>query len=437
MAQLRVGIVSQSVIADDPRVRRQGDALAKAGWDVVALGMDGATSAAPDWRVVPSSVAHGMPDATMPDTGYATRGVRALAIRALARAGQLKLLSLSPYEQSLVSVRIDPKRAETVYWTMNSIFWHFLALGRREKVDLWLGNDWTSLPVVARLSREAGIPYAYDTHELCAEEFYEDKRWRFVQKPVRVLTEGAFIRDAGVVSTVSPKIAERLAAIHSLDRTPLSIRSTPTYQEHPFRPTGERIRVLYHGAVWQHRGLEACIRSVAAWRSEFDLTIRGPISDAYRAELEQEIERSGVVGRVTLAPAVPMTELVREASRFDVGIFALPGHSNHNRYALPNKFFEYAMAGLALCVSDLPEMASLVNRYRLGTLIRGASSTEIAAAINCLDRETIDKAKQNALLAARELCWEEESRKMVSAYEALARDGVARMPARDGAALVG
>jgi hypothetical protein len=62
-----------------------------------------------------------------------------------------------------------------------------------------------------------------------------------------------------------------------------------------------------------------------------------------------------------------MTDLVREAAAFDVGLFALPRHSNHNRYALPNKFFEYSMAGLALCVSDLPEMGALVRRDQLGT----------------------------------------------------------------------
>ena len=59
-----------------------------------------------------------------------------------------------------------------------------------------------------------------------------------------------------------------------------------------------------------------------------------------------------------------MTALVREASAYDVGLFALPGNSRHNEFALPNKFFEYVMAGLALCVSDLPEMARLVRQVR-------------------------------------------------------------------------
>lgn len=418
----RIGILSQSAIADDPRVRRQGDALTAAGWKVVALGLDGAQSQPPDWRIVTPGAARELEvRPSMPATGYRTRGPRALGLKLLNSIGT----RLTPYERSLVGVRVDPGRAETVYWTMNSIFWDLLALGEREEVDLWLGNDWTSLPIVARLATAAGIPYAYDTHELCADEFYEDWRWRFVQRPVRVTIEGAFIKNSAAVSTVSQKIAERLADLHRLEKVPLVVRSTPAYQEHVFRPTGERIRVLYHGAVWKHRGLEDCIRSVAHWRPEFDLTIRGPASQEYRAILENEIDQAGARGRVTLAPAVPMTELVREASAFDVGLFALPGHSKHNQYALPNKFFEYMMAGLALCVSDLPEMAELVRSRDLGTLIAGAEAPAIAAAVNSLSRGAIDAAKKRALAAARELCWEQESRKMVSAYQNIVSKDIA------------
>ena len=53
--------------------------------------------------------------------------------------------------------------------------------------------------------------------------------------------------------------------------------------------------------------------------------------------------------RVRLAPPVPMTSLVQEAAGFDIGLFALPRSSRHNELALPNKFFEYIMAGLATC----------------------------------------------------------------------------------------
>lgn len=412
-----IGIISQSSIPDDPRVRRQGDALRAAGWNVIGIGLAGARAPKPDWPILTSEDVGQLAEKPgMPVTGYRSRGLRGVAVRALRVT---PVWGLSEYERRLLSILVDPLRAETVYWTLNSVLWDLLALGASRPVDLWLGNDWTSLPIVARLAHRQGVPYAYDTHELAADEFNESRRWRYVARPIRVAIEGQFIRDAAVVSTVSSGIAARLQELYGLDAMPLVVRSTPHFQPMEPRSLGERIHVLYHGAVWQHRGLEASIRSVAAWRPEFDLTIRGPVSDEYRAELEREIDAAGVRDRVTIVPPVPMVDLVREAAAFDIGLFALPGHSQHNRYALPNKFFEYTMAGLALCISDLPEMAGLLRQYDLGRLIPAVEPQAIATAINSFDRAAIAAYKRNALAAAQELNWERESQKMVERYGAV------------------
>jgi hypothetical protein len=113
-----------------------------------------------------------------------------------------------------------------------------------------------------------------------------------------------------------------------------------------------------------------------------------------------------------------MIDLVREAARFDVGLFALPGHSRHNQYALPNKLFEYVMAGLALCISDLPEMTRIVRHYDLGVLIAKVKPNAIAAAVNELDQVKIDRHKKRALDAARELNWETEGARLVASADA-------------------
>jgi len=410
-----VVIVSQSSIADDPRVRRQGDALKTAGWNVIGVGLDGARGTAPDWRVLtPGDITALCEKPTMPTIGYRTTGWRFTLIDMMSKYGNA--FGVTDYDQRLLSARIDPERAETVYWTLNSVLWELLALGQTCKADLWLGNDWTSLPIVARLARTQGVRYAYDTHELAADEFGESRRWRILERPLRIAIERKFVPGAAVVSTVSHSIAKRLRSLYRLDTLPLVVRSTPKFQPIVYRPPSSRIRVLYHGSVWQNRGLEASIRSVADWRADFDLTIRGPVSDSYRATLENEIDAAGVRGRVEIAPPVPMMDLVHEAAAFDIGLFALPGHSRHNRYALPNKFFEYIMAGLALCISDLPEMSRLLRQYDLGRCISTVEPHAIAAAINSLDRNSIALYKRNALVAAQELNWERESQRMVAQY---------------------
>jgi len=284
-----------------------------------------------------------------------------------------------------------------------------------------LANDWTALPIALRLVDEQGGILVYDTHELAAEEYSERLAWRLLHQPLVMAIERLGLRRASLVTCVSEGIADRLQALYGLKRRPTVICNTPAYQEMPFRPTGEVIDVLYHGVVSPGRGLEECIESVALWRPEFRLTIRGPVGEAYRSDLERRIKRAGVGSRVCLVPAVPMVDLVKEANSADVGLFVLPGHSRHNRFVLPNKFFEYTMAGLALCVSNLPEMARLLRHHDLGRLIEGVSPEAIATQVNLLDRAAIDCYKRNALAAARQLNWERESEKLVACCSNLVR----------------
>ena len=57
-----VGILALSAIADDPRVRRQGDAFYAAGWEVMAFGLSGSErSPAPLWQIVGCDTAN-VPD---------------------------------------------------------------------------------------------------------------------------------------------------------------------------------------------------------------------------------------------------------------------------------------------------------------------------------------------------------------------------------------
>ena len=323
------------------------------------------------------------------------------------------------YASQLIRVRFQPGIADKLYWMMQSTIIELYELAQTVDAGVWLANDWIALPIAARIAKEKGGTYVYDTHEFAVEEYAEKLHWRMWKRPLVRAVERQYIGDAAVVSSVSAGISGRLDAMYQLPRPSLVVRNTPFYRRFRFRPTGERVRVLYHGIIVIGRGLEQTIDSVVSWRPEFELTLRGPENSGYSDMLRQRIRDAGLEKRVRLVPPVPMTALVEEATAFDIGFFALPGHSRHNEFALPNKFFEYMMAGLALCVSDLPEMARLVEEHQLGALIPTLDPAAIASAINSFDRERIDACKRNALAAAEELCWERESARMVTAYRQL------------------
>lgn len=440
---LRIGLISVSAIPDDPRVRRQGDLFWERGWDVVAVGLSGARSKPPEWlcldvpavdEVVASATAapapepgdHAAdpfspvaPEQPEPAPSRARRLWRTLP-KPLRRAAYWTVRSALRLAD-VAGVYLREERAAVSYWRIDDRFGLLYRRAKDQKADIWLANDWSALPIVRKLAAEQGVPYAYDTHELAVDEYAHRLRWRLLNRPLIAAVERMGIAGAAVTSCVSQGITDRLHQLYRLPEKPLLIRNMPRYEAHAFRPCGETVEVLYHGVVYEGRGLETCIDSVALWRPEFRLTIRGPAPAEYLAALARRIQSAGVGDRVVLAPPVPMIELVREATQFDVGLFALPGHSQQNVHVLPNKFFEYTMAGLALCISDLPEMTALLRQYELGRLIPTVTPEAIAAAINGFDRAAIDACKARALAAAKDLNWEAEADRLFAAIEQAVR----------------
>jgi glycosyltransferase involved in cell wall biosynthesis len=194
------------------------------------------------------------------------------------------------------------------------------------------------------------------------------------------------------------------------------VRSTAFHHDLPFRPTGETIEVLYHGIVSPMRGLEQTIASVKLWRPEFRFVVRGPGPDDYVAQLKALAAEHGVSDRVRIDPPVPFNAMVPRANQSDVGFFVQEDISLQKRFTLPNKFFEYVQARLALVVADLPEMARLTREHGLGLLVPKVTPEAIAETINSLSREKIDGFKQASMRAARALSWENEAATMLKAY---------------------
>jgi glycosyltransferase involved in cell wall biosynthesis len=385
----RVCLLSSSVIEDDVRVRRHGDALWDAGWQVTALGFGGSRSAPVAWQIIEA--------AKPPEPVTWRRALRALC---LAAGGHI------------------PAAAAALH--CHGLLRNFFVAAEQHAppADLYIANDWPMLPLAAALARRSTSRYLYDSHELATAEYAESRKWRLVNLPYVRAIESRYIAGAAAILTVSEGIAESLVRLYGLAALPAVVRNVPAFREVSTHVLDRRrIGLLYHGLVAPGRGLEELIASVAQWRPEFGLTIRGPIQPVYGDELRRLTAALGVEHRIEFAPAVTPNQLIDLAAKSDIGIVAMPGNSLNSMLALPNKFFEYVMAGLALCVTDLPEMARLVRRFDLGRLTAASESGAIAAAVNGFTPEEIDHCRSRARLAARELNWQRESQRLVDACE--------------------
>lgn len=387
MSTPRVCLLSMSRIEDDPRVRRQGDALVHDRWSVLGVGLSGGRSTAPDWPV------------------------RRIGSEPIPAGGKARVAVTA----QMLSARLSSRTAQRALWANPAVLemWRHV---RDQPADLFVANDWWTLPIAARAAATHGGQYAYDVHEHSLTQGAMRWRWRALFPPLIAAIEARWVPGSAAVSAVCEGIANELAANYDLAHPPVVVRSVPAFSDTQFRAPGKVVRVLYHGLLLEHRGLESLIDSVANWPDDFVLAIRGPGVQGYVDGLRRRIRRLELDERVTLLPGVPMTDLVAHAREHDIGIFVPEGDTPQRRHVLPNKLFEYVMAGLAVCLRDLPEMARLVREYNLGVLVPSASPRDLAFALRSLERDTIADCKRAAALAAKKLCWEVERETMLQEY---------------------
>ena len=130
-------ILSLSRVADDPRVRRHGDAFHRAGWNIVAVGFPGARSAAPEWPIVTAATSGDAParqHPSLPGKGVAVRGAAEILPNRQAAAGaaagqDTRWPAAAPRggasQQAAVSPRqlgvwIWPRLAHDIYWSYSA-----------------------------------------------------------------------------------------------------------------------------------------------------------------------------------------------------------------------------------------------------------------------------------------------------------------------------
>jgi glycosyltransferase involved in cell wall biosynthesis len=438
-------LLAASAIADDPRVRRMGDGLAARGICVTAIGLEGGRSGNPDWRVIEAPLAKA--PVTLPRTGLlgvierATAWILSLP---LGIGGAMLSAAGSPRGAVLLQIRHRAVVAARPFSGLSRAlsrrfseaalpagerlmrrFWRMKpdaaairdAVLHLEGPALWIANDWPMLPIAVEAAASKGGIVVYDSHELALEEFAERPEWRKYVRPVVAHVEAGFIHYARVISSVSPGITKHLETAYRVAASHLTLRNAPAYKATDPRPANDPVRLLYHGLVSPGRGLEALIESAASWKPGYALTIRGPASPPdYKEQLAALAGRLGVATRISFEGPVPMTSLVSAARPFDIGLMALPGHSAHTRFALPNKLFEYMMAGLALAVTDLEEMTALLYDTGAGFSLGDGSASAIAAALNAVMPEDISRMRAAALEAAKRYNWDTEAAPVIDAY---------------------
>lgn len=299
------------------------------------------------------------------------------------------------------------------------IFWcvHVFFFSLRRRPDCINCHSLPVLPIGVAIKFLTGAKLVYDAHELETEVH----SLTGVKKRIAKSLERALIGYIDLLVVVSPSIGAWYEENYGV-RDYVVVLNAPRYELSDGRHDGRRSfgnvsarRIaLYQGALIGSRGIDALIRAAPAFEEAGYILFfmgNGPM----RARLEEIAQKNS---NIRVRPAVPPDQLLKITAGADLGIHPINGDCLNHEFCLPNKLFEYLIAGLPVLVSDLPEMREVVEGNKVGLCANDWEIATVADALMRIDAMRGPALDQRIKNAALRYCWSEQEKQLVAGYRA-------------------
>jgi glycosyltransferase involved in cell wall biosynthesis len=173
----------------------------------------------------------------------------------------------------------------------------------------------------------------------------------------------------------------------------------------------DAILFVYCGVLSDGRGLQELVAAFQDLGPDRHLVLvgSGPLRESLSAQITD-------LSNVHLHDRVPQSELITLISGADVGVMVPSTVALSYRFAMPNKVFEYAAAGLAICVGTGPDLQRFAAAYP------AACTAELSVA--ALKEMALSWSRQRLtqlrplIKAYRPPSWDEEKLRLIEAYQA-------------------
>jgi glycosyltransferase involved in cell wall biosynthesis len=287
--------------------------------------------------------------------------------------------------------------------------------------DIFHCNDLDALPIgiLIKLFFNRRTKVVYDSHEYAINDVPNQSKWSI---RLKYLLENILIRFADEVITVSESIAIEYARLYNIPK-PHIVLNCPAYREQEkknlFR---ERLSIredqmifLYQGGLSKGRGIETMLKVFSDLNSDKNVLVCmgfGPLESLIRHEAKES-------RTIFFHPAVSPKVLLNYTSSADYGVSFIEDTCLSYYYCLPNKVFEYLMAGLPVLTSNLYEMKRLVESKGVGIVAQDNSSKGFKRAVVDSLSQDYSKIQSNVFEARKKYCWEEQEKILMKVYQGL------------------
>jgi hypothetical protein len=294
---------------------------------------------------------------------------------------------------------------------------------KQREFDLIIANDIECLPLAMRIKKSEKI--LFDAHEFAPRHFEDKIVWRiFFQRFNQYLCK-KYLPLTDAMLTVGAGLAKEYQKYYPVE--PIILTNANYYADLKPTPVNPKsIKLIHHGAANPSRQLEIMIEMMDYVDERFTLdlmlltpSIANKKTRGYLETLKKAIQKNN---RIRIIDPVKSDQVVGFIHHYDIGIFLLPPINFNYANTLPNKFFDYVQARLAIAIGPTPEMANLVNQFNLGIVSDEFTATSLANKINSITENEINSFKVNSDYAAKILSAEKNQKILNDLVESLLKD---------------
>lgn len=267
-----------------------------------------------------------------------------------------------------------------------------------------IAGDLYSLPSAASQSPAKLI---YDSREIYTQ--LAGLKGRPIKQLFWSFIERIFINKASMVVVTADSDSEVLKSIYG-DIPCITLKNFPSKKNLPTSPVDlySILNIpqlspifLYQGMLHKGRGIEQVIPLLEKFKDAHYVVLgEGP----FKIEFEGLSKKFGVQNRVHCLGSIPYSELMNYTAGATIGFSLIESLSESYEHALPNKIFEYAVVGLPVIASNLPEMKNAITKFDLGYCVEFGDEVALTKGVeNILSGYNNDGFKPNP-----QLFWESQ-----------------------------
>jgi hypothetical protein len=400
-------------VSSTPRLVKEADALAEAGYDV---------------RVVAGR--HYGPVDPLDNAVLARAAWRCRRVDMVGTA-RVRLWSVVRRLAQLAAGRMTAPGTRLAALARDAISLRLCEAAASERSDLYVGHCLGALPAVALAAARHRSSYGFDI-----EDYHDGETLHAMASPVLAKTarllQSRLLPGARYLTAAAPLIAAEYGRIYGVKAdTVLNVFPRSEAPGEPVAPppiSEDAPAVLYwfSQTAGSDRGLEEILRITARMRIPARLHVRSFASPAYRDSLTRLAAGLGVRHPPCFLPPADPGEMARLAAGAHAGICAEPLVVPNRDLCLANKIFTYLIAGIPTLLS--PTRAHIALAGDLGSAVRViplAEPENAAPIVDTLLGSAPGQADSRGAawrLAQSRYCWDVEKQVVLGKVEEALRE---------------